>query len=284
MVYKYSLFVMIFQVKKVIHFLADHYILIGTCAVFFYLSGFVLIRETYTGGFTHISLVFWSTLAVYHLIANNEIHNIYIKGHTMVFSSKTYTSLILAGISGLHFFFIPLVEVLYLGHLAIITMLYNMPKTINMKWIPLRGIPLLKVFLIAYVWASLGAVFPVVQTEIDILRPLVIKVFFADFFYILAIALPFDIRDYYREHIDEPRTLAHLLGLRHTVSAALMFLGIFVYFIWPLLNAPAFFIPFTALTAVLIFYSTPHKNKYYYTVLLDGTMVLYYFVLRLATC
>lgn len=273
---------MVHQVKKVIHFLADHYVVIGGCAVFFYLSGFVLMDKIYTGGFAHISLVFWSTLTVYHLTSNNGIHNIYLRGHAIAFTRETYISFILIAITGLHFLFIPPIETLYLGHLAIITLLYNMPKTINLKWIPLRGIPLLKVFLIAYVWASLGAVFPALQMETEIFRLPVIKVFFSDFFYILAIGLPFDIRDYYSGHIDEPRTLAHLLGLRHTVSAALVLLGFFIYLIWPLLRMPAYFIPFVFITGLLIFYSTPHKNKYYYTVLLDGTMVLYYFALKSA--
>lgn len=272
-----------YPIKKIIRALVDNYIFIGICAVYFYLSGFVLMPEADAPDLWHISLVFWATVTVYYLIANNKIHHIYLKGAKAAFDTKAYISLVLTGITSLLFFFIPVTEALYLGHLGVISMLYNIPKTVNVKSLPLRGVPLLKIFLIAYVWASIGAVFPALQNEQEFFGPRLLRLFAADFVFILAIAMPFDIRDYYSEDIDEPHTLARLLGLRHTVTIALFFLGIFTALLWPLLNKPLLFSPFILLTSLLIFYSTPHKNKYYYTVLLDGTLILYYFALRLAT-
>ncbi len=270
------------RIKKLLRAIVDNYIFIGFCAVFYYLSGFIAMGATQSPGFIHVSLIFWSTTAVYHLSANNQIHQIYLRKAPWVLNRGVYVSLVLTGITALHFLFIPVVETLYLSHLALITLLYNIPRSANFYGLPLRGIPMLKIFLIAYVWASLGSIFPALQNAENIFRPPVTRLFMADFSFIMAITLPFDIRDYYSNHLDEPRTLAHLLGLRHTATAALLLLTIFALLIWPLLDAPVFFIPFLIIVLLLIFYSTPHKNKYYYTVLLDGTMILYYFALRSA--
>ncbi len=268
--------------KNFIKTLVDNYIFIGVCSVFFYLSGFLLIHETHMPDYIHISLVFWSTLTIYYFNTGDNIHIIHlVQPQSRTSKVKSYIIFILVIITSIHFFFIPFTETIYLSHLGVISVLYNMPKPENLKILPLRGIPLLKIFLIAYVWAGIGITFPALQSGHDIWQPEILKLFAAEFFFILSITLPFDIRDYYSDHIDEPRTLAHLLGIRHTIAIAIISLGIFTLLIWPFLNTSIFFITFIILVASLIFYSTPHKNKYYYTILLDGTMILYYFVLML---
>ncbi len=233
--------------------------------------------------YIHISLVFWSTLAIYCFNTHNYIPTIHlIKLQFKTPKLSSYILIILVSIISIHFFFIPFTETIYLSHLGVISVLYNIPKSEYLKTLPLRDIPLLKIFLIAYVWVGIGIIFPALQSGHDIWQPDMLKLFVAEFFFIISITLPFDIRDYYSDHIDEPRTLAHLLGIRHTIAIAMTSLGIFTLLIWPFLNTSIFFITFIILVASLIFYSTPHKNKYYYTILLDGTMILYYFVLMLA--
>lgn len=263
--------------------LVNNYIFIGLCSVFFYLSGFLFAGNKYIPDFIHISLIFWSTIAIYYFNTQDIQLFPLKKTHITNLSSISFISFILAVIIISHLFFIPFSEILFLGHLGIISILYNILRPVNLKLLPLRGIPLIKVFLIAYVWASIGITFPALQSGNSIWQYEILKLFTAEFFFIISIALPFDIRDYYSDHINEPRTLAHLLGIRHTIAVALLFLGLFTIIIWPSIDKHYLFILFIVIVAILIYYSTPHKNKYYYAVLLDGTMILYYIVLLFAT-
>jgi 4-hydroxybenzoate polyprenyltransferase len=143
-------------------------------------------------------------------------------------------------------------------------------------------VPYLKIFLIAYVWASIGGIYPLfAMTESpDVWQ--IIRIFSAMFFFILAITLPFDIRDYYTDRQANLTTIAVKLGWRKTKILALTFLSCYYLLmltlgmaVWPITS-------FVALCAVLIGGASAHRKPVYYLGLLDGTIILHALIVYLS--
>lgn len=79
---------------------------------------------------------------------------------------------------------------------GIISLLYSIPFKMGQKTlITLRQIPYLKIFLIAFVWAAVTVFIPVVNYKKPLYSLHVLSVFLERMLFVLAITLPFDIRD-----------------------------------------------------------------------------------------
>ncbi len=175
----------------------------------------------------------------------------------------------------LHIPFLQLKVTLYLIHLGIISTLYNVPKTKHKSFLPLRSIPILKIFIIAYVWASISSILPAIILGISIFTYKTILVFLAHFLFIFSITLPFDIRDY---NLDSERTLVtmpHFTSIRTTKILALLCLFAFTIIIHSLIGG-IYIILFSAVVLFLIINSSPSKKDYYFSFVLDGTIIFYY--------
>lgn len=75
---------------------------------------------------------------------------------------------------------------------AFSTMFYVIPPIISGK-INLRNLPAFKIFIIAFSWAGITVLFPLMQY--GIFNNAVLWLFFQRFLFVLALTLPFDIRD-----------------------------------------------------------------------------------------
>lgn len=142
------------------------------------------------------------------------------------------------------------------------------------KWgTNLRDVPSLKIFLIAIVWALTTSFLPYLnlnQKEIDL--PWLL--FFANFMLIIALTIPFDIRDI---QLDEPekKTIPQLLGERKAIYLAVALLVMY----WPILCLIAsqfLFLSFVgvSLTIVLINGSKKSANDFYFSFAIDGLLIL----------
>ena len=149
----------------------------------------------------------------------------------------------------------------------------------------LRDFHMIKIFLIAAIWAVLTTSIPVeVITSIgaEVMDTWQSVLIFAErFLFILAITIPFDIRDIQVDRRTELRTLPAILGLERSRHIALLCLGIsFLLNWWAFQSAtyPGFqFLPHLAayaITGALIVRSRPHEDDLYYSGMLDGTMVI----------
>jgi len=167
-------------------------------------------------------------------------------------------------------------------HLAILSTLYNVPKNSKgLIQLPLRSIPILKLFLIAYVWASISSFFPALLTEKQIFASQNISIFFTHFLFIIAITLPFDIRDFKNDNNGSLITFPQLIGIVPTKLLALSCLAGFCV-IMTINLSNGFIVLFSLLTAVLILYSTPTRTFYYYLLFIDGTIILYFLTIILS--
>ncbi|MBT2556357.1 UbiA family prenyltransferase [Hymenobacter sp. ISL-91] len=174
---------------------------------------------------------------------------------------------------------------LFGGHLALISVLYSMPLWRRRgRWWALRDLPLLKVFLIAYVWAAVTVWIPALYLGRAWAEPVVLVLFARRFLLILALALVFDIRDYSKDLLTGTRTFPGLLGIRATKWLGLAALLGAALLVPPGLSgghAVALVAPL-GLAAAVIWYAEEARPDYYFALLTDGVMVVQFVAVWLA--
>ena len=136
----------------------------------------------------------------------------------------------------------------------------------------LRDRPFIKIYLIAGVWALTSVLLPLFLLETFIWNWLWLTL--VNFLFILAITIPFDIRDIDLDEEDK-RTIPQLIGVRNAKILASIFalgsFGLMVYLypnMWPPITGTALF------TIALILGSTKSRPDQYYSFFVDGLLVL----------
>lgn len=135
----------------------------------------------------------------------------------------------------------------------------------------LRTIPMIKIFLIGLVWAFVGTWLP----NGEFVNHLHLWAYFsAIFLFILAITIPFDIRDKSLDHPNK-KTIPQLFGTIASKIIALILLWVsyfiliylFPDFLWVFICSG-----FTA--SVLILYAKEEREELFYSFWVDGLLVL----------
>ncbi len=137
----------------------------------------------------------------------------------------------------------------------------------------LRDYPMVKIFLIASSWGILCGITPFFYTPFWNSVSWV-QSFCWIFFYILAITIPFDIRDL---HIDEleKNTLPQLFGIRKSKGLAFIFLlvSILCLFTFSSNSQFLFFVMSYIVAGILILKSSPDNKDLYFGLLIDGHII-----------
>ncbi|MFT4664419.1 MAG: 4-hydroxybenzoate polyprenyltransferase [Polaribacter sp.] len=160
---------------------------------------------------------------------------------------------------------------------GLFSLAYVIPFLGNKK--RLRDVNHVKIYLIAIVWAFVTVVLPALELKQATTLP-VLLMFIERVFFIFIITLPFDIRDLKVDAFSEVKTLPAQLGLEKTLklgySCAAVFLllvlvnlGIGTYSIGQVVGL---FISGIS-TTWLLSKSSPDRHDYFYSGLMDGTMV-----------
>ena len=166
---------------------------------------------------------------------------------------------------------------LWMAHLAFIAIAYTVPVFKRRgKWLALRNVPLLKVFLIAYVWAAVTVQLPLLEQGQVLFQPQFRHLFPERFLFILALALLFDIRDLSLDRNLATLTLPGLIGDKPARALSVILLLIFC--VMAFLNYPlplALPLVFSALAAILVA-AIAHTNRsdHFFSGLADGMMLL----------
>ncbi len=139
----------------------------------------------------------------------------------------------------------------------------------------LRRYGYLKPFYIAFVFAMCGGFFVFAEKGFTITQPQLIYIL-AQWLWLSAICLPFDIRDREQDHAWHLTTIPIKKGVRFTKHLGFILLGMAV-----LLFAIAFpleyIFPFAStvfLSAILLAKTSERQHRYFFSVLLDGLLVL----------
>ncbi len=201
-----------------------------------------------------------------------------------------YTALIIGMmVSSWTFLQLPLKLLLAFAPLALISFSYSIPFLPSKNGpMAVRDIPGAKIFLIALVWTGVTWVLPIQEAGIS-WSAMHYLIALERFLFIVAITIPFDIRDL-RYDSDSMRTIPQLLGYSKAKDLAIFLLiicgGIHAYvefFLGPeksiILKAigTVFFI----LVAVLVSRMRADSRDTYFTGLLDGTMLILGLILML---
>ena len=175
---------------------------------------------------------------------------------------------------------------------ALISIGYSIPfiKT-DGKRKQFRDISFIKIFLIALVWTTTTVALPLVNYgsfrllfSFEGQAALITRMIF-----ILAITIPFDIRDMNIDAARNIRTIPVLLGINKSKQLAISMIALFTgltvlrYFLGSILNVSETFalILSAIVSACLIRKSSPAKHDYFYSFLMEGTMLLQYLVVEL---
>ncbi len=238
-------------------------------------------------------LVFFATLFIYNLqrifYKKGEDKSLNSIRRKWIFDNQiTIKILTLIGFVGVAvtFFFNDYKIIIYLSPLLLLSLAYFIP------FIKLRKSAWFKLCTLAIVWTIATAAVPILLILVPILirDPLQYHYIVCGklslhiatrFCFMLAICIPFDIRDINIDTAENVTTLPHKLGEETTRNIALLFTSIYSilivieYFIsiislWSLI---ALLISMIA-TFVLILFSSSKRSEYYYVAGIDGTMIL----------
>lgn len=161
---------------------------------------------------------------------------------------------------------------------GLISLGYVLPIMGNKK--RLRDLNDIKIFLVALVWAWITVLLPAIEYEL-LPHKGILFTFIERVLFIFAITLPFDIRDLQVDEQSAVRTLPAKWGVALTKNIAAGITGIALliaifcqqqfYYSIPMMVA----LILTYLTTILLIKKiTPQRGDYFYTGLMDGTMVL----------
>ena len=164
------------------------------------------------------------------------------------------------------------------GILGFFTLFYALPLFGNNT--NLRGLTGLKIFVIAFVWAGVTVLLPLAD-QINLWKWDVIVVFLQRFFLILALILPFEIRDLQFD-ITKLGTIPQKFGLRGTRIVGLVLICILVlleFFKHQTSKANTISLIFVAiLLIILIRYSTISQSKYFASFWVESVPILWWFL------
>jgi 4-hydroxybenzoate polyprenyltransferase len=170
--------------------------------------------------------------------------------------------------------------------LAFLSIFYVVPFfRIEGKKVAIRNYPYLKIFVIALVWTMVTTVLPYLNnnTKLNFYDLNFILLTIEHFIFILAITLPFDVRDLKYDLVSKVKTIPSKIGVRNTIILAEFLLAIFIglkYYQFQLNHIPLDqFIAFsvaTTITGTLIAFTSPKRPELFFAGLIEGTMVLMY--------
>lgn len=161
------------------------------------------------------------------------------------------------------------------------TTLVSIFYVIRLKGINMREIPHLKIHLIAVTWVGILLLFPMInegKTHEIFLQSL------AHYSYIIAVAIPFDIRDL-KYDLKTQRTIPQLLGVNGARIVAYILLLIYTFLmliVWEKLRVNPIFYLGVVVQMALIHFMNEKRNDMYCAGLIDGGIALvglsYFFV------
>jgi 4-hydroxybenzoate polyprenyltransferase len=228
------------------------------------------------------SLVFFATIFIYNFqrffykpqqdYSLNSIRRKWIFENQNVVKLLTFIGFIGVVIT---FFFNDEHIVFYLSPLLILSFAYFF------SFIKLRESPLFKLFTLVIVWTMVTAVIPVLLSDAEPFTKNNLLHVFTRFCFMLAICIPFDIRDLQIDNADNVSTLPQIIGEKNARWLAFGFMLIYMIliiaeYILGIITMKVFIaLMISALiNSTLVLMSSSKRSEYFYVALLDGTMIL----------
>lgn len=202
-------------------------------------------------------MVTWNNKGRFHIIHKYKHH---IKVYAIVGTVGIIWSL----------FHLPFQYIIYLIFPFIISAGYVIPLRSEYR---LRDINYIKIFLIALVWAYIS-ILPIILT--DGLSATLLSYLIEKFLFLLAITIPFDIRDKTIDSRNNLRTIPDLLGVRksYLLSITLLLLCAIIHLQLFSGQIAIALVISDLLIISMIFLSKKVESDYMYSGVLDGSFLL----------
>jgi len=235
-------------------------------------------------------LVFFTTLFAYNYMRMPlfSIQSISSRSFWIQKNSNViYTILTISFFASLYY--ISLLGIIYLYLITpviIISFLYPLRLKIKCNYLSIREFPLLKIFLVAFSWSFITILAPLLYLNYVIDYNVIVH-FFRIILFIVAISIPFDIRDF---SIDQISTIPRLIGILNSKIFALFCLFIFemsliVDLLKNIISVTDFFAFFLTieLSALVIYFSNEKKSEWFFSVVVESlSIIMFLFVLILS--
>jgi hypothetical protein len=260
---------------------------IGWCCVFLYL--FTIKRFNLNVDLNYLIFILSSTIFTYSLhriIGMNKVRKFEHQGRFAVISEYRTHIIVYAIVGGLActytYFGFSFSRMKLLLVAGIISILYTLP--VFGKSMRLRDFSFVKIFLIAFVWAIVSESIPLYEAGISF--KIIVPLFLERVLFFIAITIPFDIRDIEVDRTNNVKTIPSALGKQKSIILAIGLLLLCVvietYFGYNALLAgykPAIVAYF--ITGIMIFFVKNKSNDYYFSGLMDGTIILPWIMLQI---
>lgn len=219
--------------------------------------------------------VFFATIFIYNfqrIPRLDEVTDQYSDRHIWLKKNKnTLYFLIVIGLFGsviTYFQFLTIQnDFVFLIVIGIVGILYALK---SLKGKALRDFPYIKIHLIALTWVLVIAVWPILREEKSIIN--YIELLIALYLILIAITIPFDIRDLTYDSIQK-KTIPQLIGvqLSKLVSSLLLTFGylLIALFLSDFIQNPFYYISFVGFLG-LILNSQKERKEMYFSGLIDG--------------
>lgn len=174
---------------------------------------------------------------------------------------------------------------LYLGFFGIITFLYAipfLPKTMLFDGsMNLRAISGVKIYIIAFVWAGITVIIPLIN-EGNALNADVVLTFVQRYIYVIVATLPFEIRDMQFDSL-KLATIPQKIGkgLTKKIGVLLMVIFYFIEFFKEVRYDKniVILLIIAILTTLLLIFSKTQQSKYYSSFWVEGLPILWLLLL-----
>lgn len=272
----------------IINFVLYSHIFIAACALALTLQTLHIQDIDYRTSPALLGLVFFSTLVIYALHRLVSLHKVdkslQIDRFLVIGQYRQHIQLYaLLGSVGLVscFFYLQSATQIALVAPALLSLGYVLPF-LGKRRLRLRDLHFIKIFLIAIVWSYVTVLLPFIEHQ-QTVEMQTIGMLIERSIFIFVITLPFDLRDWKIDQHNQVHTIPAHIGVSKTIRLALLLLVIWLVFcfaIYPLsLVLP---LAITGLVvAYLLWLSPKQKHDYFFTGLVDGTMLLQAFLVWL---
>ena len=164
------------------------------------------------------------------------------------------------------------ITLLFFAITGVISVLY----VLEVRGITIRQIPYLKIHLISLSWAVVVVLFPLTNQPRNVDLWLLSVLFFAHYFYTLAVTIPFDIRDL-KHDTQSHKTIPQVIGVRNSQVLSLFLLLICsialigIDFVAP---SNVFFYCAILIQMILVLCMNEKRTDLYCAGLIDGSIAL----------
>ena len=184
---------------------------------------------------------------------------------------------------------ISLIGLLYFAlHMPFHILLYLIPPTLLVgayitplyRGMRFRDMPFVKVFLVGFVWSWVCVFIPFQLHGFDAFSWSMSIMAFEKFLFITAITIPFDVRDLAVDGLYNIKTIPSSLGVKKSIlisNTMLMLAALMVVLAWSMQfldsQVALGLLAMYALTVVCVSLAHEKRHDYYFSIILDGTII-----------